>query len=590
MRRDNSGGELGSLTHVVNDQRRERSEEGTNNYHHEEFTCLLNTNLTADGIHTQQCSHSDVNANSQFDAEKPNESVKSQSEQHFCARIKQFRTKFKVDKNFRHKFSYSFFLVWSFFILGWMLGQVGPSLLDLQLITNVTLETAAFYVTSLCAGYMAGSFLGGILYDRFNKFLQAWLFLIGLAGTVSLVPWCTHYVVMFAVQFLVGIFQGCIDTVSCAEMVSIWNKKTSQSFMQALHFGFASGGIISPLITAPFLAHRNTLVTPAFENLNSSVVLLTSSVKHQEIYSAPFTYSSVSNISYNDSRLELVSNVSSLETPSSIEHSSEYETSRVHIAYAISGVVAFLVSLPFLIIYLRIRSDFNRHGCEDRKRSNTPLPLSVKIVVLINMSALSMLYTGLEETFVEFLSAFCVEQVNWTKTHGSLATSLYFGSIGLGHFINMFTVRMVDHVKLMGMNCFMLILAMIVLTLSADNIFHAGVWVAPPLAGLSLSIIYPIIFTWTEDVFIPVTGRISSLFILTGAMGSMINPLILGILMDEQSPMWYCYLLLIESILQFVFYLSGLALQRFVKTRYRDADRKTNEMHTHCEITKASEC
>ncbi|XP_033747301.1 sodium-dependent glucose transporter 1-like isoform X2 [Pecten maximus] len=584
MLRNSSASELGSLARVVNSQHGVLDQEDSIDNHHVEFTCLLDSNGNGNGVLAEHRTQKDVNANSHIDAnaEKRTGSVEYGPEILFCTRINNFHSKFKSDPNFRHKFLYSVCLVLSFFILGWMLGQVGPSLLDLELITGVTLETAAFYVTSLCAGYMAGSLLSGVLYDRLNKFLQMWLFLIGLSGTISLVPWCTHYIGMLAMQFLVGIFQGCIDTVSCAEMVSIWNKKTSQSFMQALHFGFAAGGIVSPLITAPFLAQRNTFNTPTIQSPNSSVVLLTSTVKYQELHSTTLKYSNLSNISYTNSSLEFVSDTNSLEVSMSTEHSEEYETSRVQIAYGISGVVAFVVSLPFLLMYIRMPCDFIRHGCEDRKRSNNPIPLSVKLVVLINMSTLSALYTGLEETFVEFLSAFCVEQVRWTKTHGSLATSLYFGSIGVGHFINIFTVRMLDHVKLMGVNCFMLILAMIVITLSADNVFHAGVWIAPPLVGLSLSIIYPIIFTWTEDVFLPVTGRISSLFILTGAMGSMINPIILGVLMEEHSPMWYCYLLLIESILQFVFYLSGLALQKFVKTRFHDVKTQTDENHISC--------
>lgn len=579
MVRNGTDSELGSLGRDVQAQQHARNNEDRRTYKHVEFTCLLDSSVNSTRNDVDTRIQKDFNANSDPNTEKKG-SVKYPQNVNLCTKINQFNSKFKSDLTFRHKFLYSVFLVWSFFILGWMLGQVGPSLLDLELITSVTLETAAFYVTSLCAGYMAGSLLSGLLYDRMNKFFLMWLFLIGLSGTVALVPWCTHYIGMLIIQFLVGIFQGCIDTVSCAEMVSIWNKKTSQSFMQALHFGFAAGGIISPLITAPFLAQRSTPET--IESPNSSNVLMTSTVTYQDINLSTFKYNDLITTQYNNLSLDSVSTGDTLGASWSNGVSEEYETSRVHIAYAISGSVAFLVSLPFLIMYIRMPSDFERHGCEDRKRSNNPLPLLIKISVLINMCALSALYTGLEETFVEFLSAFCVEQVRWTKTQGSLATSLYFGSIGLGHFINIFTVRIVNHVKLMGLNCFMLIIAMTVITLSADNVFHAGVWVAPPLVGLSLSIIYPIIFTWTEDIFLPVTGRISSLFILTGAMGSMINPMILGVLMDEHSPMWYCYLLLIESILQLVFYLSGLALQRFVKTRFHNVNTHTADSNSNC--------
>lgn len=360
-------------------------------------------------------------------------------------------------------------------------------------------------------------------------------------------------------------------------MVSIWNPKISQSFMQALHFGFATGGILSPLVTAPFLAPR----IPSLSYRNTSSFVFNSSVNTPNQYSAAMNQSATLREQIYKSQLNM--------TIFEIDNEAEIVTSRLYVAYGISGAITFLISLPFLIMYFRIPGEFKRHGDAGKKRSNKPLPLAVKVTILTNMCALSALYTGLEETFVEFLSAFCVEQMDWSKTQGSIATSLYFGSIGFGHFINIFTVRAVDQVKLMGGYCIMLILVMIGLTISAEHVFHPGVWISSPLVGLSLSIIYPIIFTWTEDAFLPVTGRISSLFILTGAMGSMINPVILGVLMDERSPMWYCFLLLTESILQFVFYLSGRALHRFVKVRYHKDRTCKLKSQGNCPKLKPSE-
>ncbi|OWF41585.1 Sodium-dependent glucose transporter 1A [Mizuhopecten yessoensis] len=345
-------------------------------------------------------------------------------------------------------------------------------------------------------------------------------------------------------------------------MVAIWNKKNGKTSMQALHLGLALGGIISPLVTAPFLETESRHLTHSLSQYRDS---RNDSFAHRS--------SEMNFISFNRTLTPFpIHFYRNLTT----ECDTYYYTSVLYISYAISAVLAFVMSVPFIIIYFRMQDEFDRNVDEDKERPLEPLPVTVKVIILFNMSALSAIYTCLEETFVEFLSTFCVSHLNWTKVDGSIAISLYFWSVAVGQFVNTFIVRYVDQVKLIGTYSFVLILVLTEMTFSAANYFHVAVWISPSLVGLSLSIIYPIIFTWTEDVFMPVTGRISSLFIVTGAMGSMINPTILGVLMTQYSPMWYCYLLLIESIMLFVFCISGFAMHRFTKARFsnkRDESR-----------------
>jgi hypothetical protein len=42
----------------------------------------------------------------------------------------------------------------------------------------------------------------------------------------------------------------------------------------------------------------------------------------------------------------------------------------------------------------------------------------------------------------------------------------------------------------------------------------------------------------------------------------MVNPIILGFLMDELTPMWFCYLLLGESVMLFVLFIAALFLSK----------------------------
>jgi MFS family permease len=89
-----------------------------------------------------------------------------------------------------------------------------------------------------------------------------------------------------------------------------------------------------------------------------------------------------------------------------------------------------------------------------------------------------------------------------------------------------------------------------------------------------MSIIFPTIFSWTEAEVLRVTGRIASLFLIGSSSGTMVNPIVLGFLMDELTPMWFCYLLLGESVMLFVLFIAALFLSKHIKnsqyTAYRD--------------------
>jgi FHS family Na+ dependent glucose MFS transporter 1 len=49
-----------------------------------------------------------------------------------------------------------------------------------------------------------------------------------------------------------------LQTGGNADLVSLWDEE-GRPYMQALHFCFGFGGIISPLVTEPFLAQKECL-------------------------------------------------------------------------------------------------------------------------------------------------------------------------------------------------------------------------------------------------------------------------------------------------------------------------------------------
>jgi MFS family permease len=69
--------------------------------------------------------------------------------------------------------------------VGWIIGQFGPSFLDLQIITHTRLEQGSAFMTAHSVGYLIGSLVSGILFDRFNKILLIFFTIFGNAVTVA---------------------------------------------------------------------------------------------------------------------------------------------------------------------------------------------------------------------------------------------------------------------------------------------------------------------------------------------------------------------------------------------------------------------
>ncbi|PVD19262.1 hypothetical protein C0Q70_19748 [Pomacea canaliculata] len=167
-----------------------------------------------------------------------------------------FRTKLKSSV-YRRKCLKTLWLGFSFCALGFSVSQRGPAFLDIQIITQTDVESASFFFTAASVGYLIGSLTAGVVYDKLDKSMLLIMSLLGLSFTTIALPWCSPYALMIAIHFICSLFGGSVDTVGNAELVRIWGKEGEMA-MQFLHFTFAFGGVISPLITMPFLTEEDS--------------------------------------------------------------------------------------------------------------------------------------------------------------------------------------------------------------------------------------------------------------------------------------------------------------------------------------------
>ncbi|XP_069110855.1 sodium-dependent glucose transporter 1A-like [Argopecten irradians] len=463
----------------------------------------------------------------------------------------------KTDHIYKEKVIFSLALCWAFLTLGWSTGQFGPAFLDLQIITNTDVTKASAFLTGRSIGNLAGSVINGFIFDRFNKFLLVTV--LPVAGTVitAALPWCVWYEVMVAMQFGVGFYVGGIAASGNALILYLWGRE-ARSFMQALHFSFAFGGILSPLVTSPFL-----LETDEYSNDT-----LTSDVIHD---SPPIGY----NVStYTHTTVNNSTTFDNVTTTTS--HNAD--DSELYIAYSITAVLHLTSSIPLFIMYWRSRQQNRNYSTKTTKqtdkRISRKLPFGVRILVVLSVCCFIAVYCAVEDTFNAYLTSFCVQQLKWKKAEGSYVTSVYWAVFGFARFLGIWIVKLITPAKIIFILSIVLCVDLGLLSLSASFSINGGIWACVVFTGASMSLIYPCVLMLTEEKLLPVSGKVMTFFMLSSSGGAMINPLVLGYLMETFTPMWYTYLLFGESVVVIFLYLNISLIARLLVSRFSTTDSR----------------
>ncbi|KAK3603650.1 hypothetical protein CHS0354_017366 [Potamilus streckersoni] len=433
----------------------------------------------------------------------------------------------RMDTVYRSKFLLSVWICIAFIVLGLFAGHTGPAFPDLRLIVNKDLSTSSWLLTAGTTGYLAGSLICGVLYDRFNRLLLLFLVIMGMSLTSGIMPWCSLFPLMVTVRAISGACAGGLDTGGNAVIATIWGVE-GRPYMQTVHFSFAVGGIISPLITEPFLAPKRTEMIEEPLNQKQST--------------------SAANISHTDVLPSCLNSTNCTFTE--LEY---WGDTKVQYAYLISTIIGILSAIPFLVSYLQRNSEPQTKEQQDvneaSRRISTQLSNIQKIGLMILLMLLFHLYCAVEDTFASYLMTFSLLHLNWTKLKGSLATAVFWASFGFGRFLGIFIIRLMHPTKMLFLYCTFLIISLASFTVGSVLLFDPVVWLFSSLNGFAMSIIFPTIFSWTEENVMPVSGKIASLFLIAASSGTMLNPLYLGYLMENKSPLWFPYLLLGQSIL-----------------------------------------
>lgn len=416
----------------------------------------------------------------------------------------------------------------SFFGLGVCSGLFGPALLDFEIMLKTTTKMVALGISSHAFGYLAGSFLCSILYDRLSP--EFWFFIANLGETLSIiaVPLSPNLGLFIFFNILSGLFMGTIDSGGQSYVVHIWKgSKFLEPLLQTVHAVWSLGATIGPLIAKPFLLEK----LPTTHEKNDPDLVYTTI-----------------NPNYT----------------AGLNNSIDPEETRVHFAGIAAGAIAVPSVVMFAILFFLLKSSIlrkknNKMEKEDIKpdeksvqNENEKPSKRRRVILLLLLATFYFWLLVTEDTPGHFLAVFVIKGLHWENSKGPLITSTLWGAHSLGRFL---AVPFSLFLRPKTMVIITVILTFLSMSVTAFfcRLHPLVMWISIAGFGLGMSSIYASLVLRASEK-LEMDGTAAGIISIGSSLGNIIGPAIVGFLFDSVSPLAVPYASLLGSFMCIVSY------------------------------------
>ncbi|CAI2725773.1 unnamed protein product [Schistosoma spindalis] len=251
-------------------------------------------------------------------------------------------------KPFHAKIAKTSALCYTWISLGLYSEILGPTLPTLMYNTKSNYEQIGMALSTRAIGLLIGSFIGGILSDRYKSLRILFIILSLIIGAITtlIIPWCINIILLTIILFIAGFSHGLLTTSGNPLLASVWEEKAAGPF-SLMHSGYGMGAALAPLLVKPFT------IPSTLNNTNTTTTTTTTDNNHHAL---------ATNITTNqDNSTELV--IVNAVIPYSI----------------VAGIVLFCVFYFLLIMCIDHSTNSEYNGIISlRSNNNTKITSSMK--------------------------------------------------------------------------------------------------------------------------------------------------------------------------------------------------------------------
>ena len=323
--------------------------------------------------------------------------------------------------------------------------------------------------------------------------------------------------------------------------LQVWRGFDCGPGFHSIHFSFAFGSFISPLIAAPFLSQRSDLITKLeAEGANQTDI---------------------------DKTLEKLA-----------------PTIKTKIGYLfplLGGLILSVAAGYFVygIKQLKQHGDLadTEPGEEASKKHNRSKKQKITEKVMIALlMPFFFIYVGAEYTMGTYIASFAVlSKLHLTKVQGSNLTAIFWGGIACMRFITIFAAMKFNALIIM-IFCMSLSIIGALLLVFCGQLSALFLQIGVGILGFGMASIYATGFVWLEQ-YIFVTNKIGAAFGITEALGPNVFPTVLGQFI-EQTPMVLMYENVGSIAICSVLFTASVLLSRILVKQRKEHETEEEKM------------
>ncbi|XP_054424616.1 LOW QUALITY PROTEIN: sodium-dependent glucose transporter 1 [Pteronotus mesoamericanus] len=375
----------------------------------------------------------------------------------------------------------------AFLGLGLSVSILGPTFQDLATNVNHNISSLSLIFVGRAFGYLSGSVIGGVLFDAMNHFLLLGMSMLATTVGLYLVPFCKRAVLLIVMMSVFGVSMGILDTGGNVLILAIWGDKGAPH-MQALHFSFALGAFLAPLLAKLALG---TMVSAGNRT------------------EANFSHS--------------------LDQPSEADPGPLFgvpDNVNLLWAYIIIGTYIFVVCIFLFVLFLKKSSQ------QDKAKASAQRSRRAKYhnALLCLLFLFFFFYVGAEVTYGSYVFSFATTHAGMAESEAAGLNSIFWGTFAACRGLAIFFATCLQPGTMIVLSNIGSLVSSLFLVLF--NKSAACLWIATSVYGASMATTFPSGISWIEQ-YTTIHGKAAAFFVVGAALGEMAIPAVIGILQGK---------------------------------------------------------
>ncbi|NXC19986.1 MFS4B protein, partial [Corythaeola cristata] len=307
---------------------------------------------------------------------------------------------------------------------------------------------------------------------------------VGLYG----IPWCKKSLLLTVLMSVIGASMGILDTGGNVLALNTWGAEAGPH-MQALHFSFAAGAFVAPILAKMALGGSESTDLPVAEKTNQSVA-------------------------------RSVPTASAVSAASALKH---HFGADFLWSYVVIGTYLLFVSFFFFILYSKGSS------ARDKSKASPQKCVFAKYhyALIFLLCVFFCCYVGAEVTYGSYIFTYAKVFAEMKENEAAALNSLFWGAFAACRGVAIFCAACLYPGTMILLSIMGSAVSSLCLVFFAR--YTAALWAGTAVYGASMAAIFPSGISWIEQYTV-VQGKSASLFVIGAALGEMCIPAVVGYL------------------------------------------------------------